>query len=257
MLKRIWRSDRFRRFMGYVLATYLRLVGHTTRFVVEPANALDTAEAASPIIAAMWHGQHFMIPFARRKTMRFAVLVSRHGDGEINAIAARLLGIALIRGSGAQRKDQIQKRGGVVALRGMLDAMDAGSSLCLTADIPKISRIAGPGIITLARLSGRPIYPVAVVKRFRIDFRSWDSASIGLPFGRGAIVLGDPILVAKDATDAELETARLAVETGLDQVHARAYALVGSTDPGAVRPDIARARLQAQKRVNGTTEGSL
>jgi hypothetical protein len=39
--------------------------------------------------------------------------------------------------------------------------------------------------------------------------------------------------VPRDADAEAFEAARLAVERGLDEVHARAYALVGSRDPGA------------------------
>ena len=74
---------------------------------------------------------------------------------------------------------------------------------------------------------------MAVVAKRRIDFKSWDRASIGLPFNRCAIVVGDPIHVPPDADDDAMETARRAVEDGLDAVHARAYAMVGSRDPGA------------------------
>jgi hypothetical protein len=102
----------------------------------------------------------------------------------------------------------------------------------MTADVPKVARIAGLGIVTLGRISGRPIVPVAVVTSRRIDFNSWDRASIGLPFGRGAIVIGDSIHVAPDADAQAMERARLAVQDGLDSVHARAYALVGDVDPG-------------------------
>jgi lysophospholipid acyltransferase (LPLAT)-like uncharacterized protein len=119
----------------------------------------------------------------------------------------------------------------------MLRALADGEMVVMTADIPKVSRVCGPGIVTLAQLSGRPIVPVAVVTSRRIDFASWDRASLGLPFGRGAMVLGEPVCVARDADAAALEAARLAVERGLDAVHARAYALVGSRDPGARRRD--------------------
>ena len=63
---------------------------------------------------------------------------------------------------------------------------------------------------------------------------SWDHASIALPFSRGAMVLGEPIRVARDATPQTLEAARQAVEAGLNEVHARAYGLLGHRDPGAV-----------------------
>ena len=107
----------------------------------------------------------------------------------------------------------------------------------MTADVPKRPRVAGLGIVTLAKLSGRPIAPVAVVTSRRFDFRSWDRASLGKPFGRGAIVVGDVIRVASDADEAALEAARCAVQEGLDEVHRRAYALVGGRDPGAgLRP---------------------
>ena len=153
-----------------------------------------------PVIAAMWHGQHFMIHFAKRPQDRAASLVSRSGDGEFNAIALRHLGVRAIRGSGARGRD-IRKKGGVQALRGMLRALSDGEMVVMTADIPKISRVCGLGIVTLAQLSGRPIVPVAVVTSRRIDFNSWDRASIGLPFGRGAIVLGEPVHVPREADD--------------------------------------------------------
>ncbi len=105
--------------------------------------------------------------------------------------------------------------------------------MVITADVPKRARVAGEGIVTLARLSGRPILPTAVVTSRRHNFNSWDRGSIGKPFGRGVIVYGQPIHVAADADAAALEKARKAVEAALDDVHARAYAKVGGADPGA------------------------
>jgi lysophospholipid acyltransferase (LPLAT)-like uncharacterized protein len=231
-VKRIVRSRAVQESLGFLVAGYLKLVQRTNRFVMEPADAYDRIGPQMPVIAAMWHGQHFMIHFAKRPQDRAASLVSRSPDGEFNAIALRHLGVRAIRGSGARGRD-IRKKGGVQAMRAMLRALDDGEMVVLTADIPKISRICGEGIVTLAQLSGRPIVPVAVVTSRRIDFNSWDKASIGLPFGRGAMVLGDPIPVPRDADAQTLEALRRQVERELDAVHARAYALVGSRDPGA------------------------
>ena len=50
---------------------------------------------------------------------------------------------------------------------------------------------------------------------------------------RAPIVYGDLIRVAPDADEEAMEAARKAVEAGLDDVHARAYAKVGGVDPGA------------------------
>jgi lysophospholipid acyltransferase (LPLAT)-like uncharacterized protein len=232
MLKKLGRTRLARVATGFLAVGWLRLVRATTRFVREPADFERDAVARQPIILAMWHGQHFMLSYAWPKGMRVSALISRSGDGELNARVLERLGVEPIRGSGGAAH-KIRKRGGSMALREMLRRLADGSSVALTADVPKISRVAGPGIVTLARLSGRPIYPIAVVCRRRIDFHTWDRASIGLPFGRGAMVLGDPIDVARDADPATLEAAREAVERGLDVAHARAYALVGCADPGA------------------------
>ncbi|MBO1907424.1 lysophospholipid acyltransferase family protein [Microvirga sp. 3-52] len=229
-MKRITRSRAVQETLGLLVAGYLKFVQRTNRFIMEPADAYDRIEM--PVIAAMWHGQHFMIHFAKRPQDRAASLVSRSGDGEFNAIALRHLGVRAIRGSGARGRD-IRKKGGAQAMRAMLRALDDGEMVVMTADIPKISRICGQGIVTLAQLSGRPIVPVAVVTSRRIDFDSWDRASIGLPFGRGAMVLGDQIRIPREADEETLESLRKTVERELDRVHERAYALVGSRDPGA------------------------
>lgn len=233
IVKRIGKSPVVREALGFLLARYLGFVRRTNRFVMEPADAYDRIGPMMPVIAAMWHGQHFMIHYAKRAEDRAASLVSRSGDGELNAIALRHLGVRAIRGSGDRGRGKVRQKGGALALRAMLKALGDGEMVVMTADVPKISRRAGEGIITLARISGRPIVPVAVVTSRRIDFKSWDNASLGLPFGRGAIVLGNPISVPGDITGEEIEVYRQQVEDALDEVHARAYAIVGTPDPGA------------------------
>lgn len=231
-LKEFGRRPGVQRTAGRLLASYLRLVRRTNRFVVEPNDPHGRYEHLRPLIFAMWHGQHFMVPFLHRAQNPAASLVSRSRDGEFNAIALESFGVRAIRGSGARGRDP-RLKGGSEALRAMLKALAGGESVVLTADVPKIARRAGEGIVTLARLSGRPIIPVTVATSRRLDFRSWDRATIGLPFGRGAMVVGEPVMVARDADASAQEAARRALETGLDAVHARAFALVGRTDPGA------------------------
>lgn len=231
MLKTLGRIHAVQNAVGVIVAKYFDLVEATTRFVSEPADLAAALAPEAPFIVAMWHGQHFLSHVAQFAGANVSVLISRHGDGEINAVIARRLGAALIRGSGGSR-EKMQKRGGASALREMLRALAGGSIVALTADVPKISRRAGEGIIALARLSGRPIYPLAVVTERRIDLHSWDRASVPLPLGRGAIVFGEPIRVERDAAPGDLEAARRAVETGLDRAHGRAYALTRAAKAG-------------------------
>src|SRR4030095_12874659 len=111
------------------------------------------------------------------------------------------------------------RKGGRGAFRALLDTLEAGDSVALTADVPKIARIAGRGIVMLARESGRPIFPIALPTRRRhaLDnvlrapdsgcpifpiapatsrryvLDNWDKTTINLPFSRGGAVCGDPV----------------------------------------------------------------
>lgn len=225
LFKRFAASASVQTALGIVASWYLRLVWSTNRFVLEPADLYERVEPDFPVIVAMWHGQHFMAPFIKRPGYRVKVLISRHRDGEINAVAAERLGIGTVRGSGSHAGD-FHRKGGVGAFRQMLDTLADGCNMALTADVPKVSRKAGMGIVKLAQTSGRPIYPAAIATSRRKDLANWDRSSINMPFGRGAIVVGDPIRVPRDADDAALEAVRLSVEAAMNDVTDRAYAIV-------------------------------
>lgn len=231
MLKQIYRSSVVQWMLGHMLALYFRLMKATTRFVFDPPDAMDRLEKGSPLILTMWHGQNFLIPLAKWPNAKVSVLITRHGDGEAVAISSKAYGLIPIRASGGVKATSA-KRGGVAGLKAMVDALLRGHSVAMTPDAPKRARVAGEGIVALARLSGAAIYPVCVATRFRIDLRNWDRTSIGLPFGRGAMVVGDPIRIARDADPETIEAVRLAVERSLDDVHDRAYAHLGELDPG-------------------------
>jgi lysophospholipid acyltransferase (LPLAT)-like uncharacterized protein len=231
--RRVARSRLIQVMAGSLGALYLRLVWLTTRATIVPADIYDRVDREAPIILAMWHGQHFLVPFVRRPTDRVKVLISRHRDGEVNAIAAKQLGINTIRGSGTH-SGQFQHKGGVGAFMAMVAALREGYNVALTADIPKVSRVAGLGIVMLARASGRPIYPIAVATSRRFEVDNWDRSAINLPFGRGAAVIEDAIRVPAGADDAGLESYRQQVEAALNKATARAYAMVNRKVANAV-----------------------
>ena len=221
-LRQLSTTPRLQAALGVMVAEYLRLVWKTNQLGLEPPDIYEKIAQDLPVIVAMWHGQHFLMPFIRDNRYRAKALVSRHRDGAINAAAAHWLGVGTIRGSGTHTQD-FHKKGGVSAFREMLDALEEGYSVALTADVPKVSRLCGFGIVKLASLSGRPIYPVAVATSRRREMSNWDRSVIPLPFGRGARVAGTPVRVPPDADDATLEAARRAVEASLNAATARAY----------------------------------
>lgn len=231
--KRLLAAPWFQTAAGIAVAEYIRLVWNTGRFIIEPEDFHQRFQAEQPVIAAMWHGQHLLIPFVRRDPLRAKVLISRHRDGEINAIAAERLGLETIRGSGDHGLE-FHRKGGVAAFKAMLAALADNCNIGLTADVPKIARIVGRGIVMLARESGRPIFPVGIATKRRIELNNWDRTAINLPFSRGGMVIGEPIRVTADADAAALEGARVQLGAALDAVTARANALAHGRRSGSL-----------------------
>ncbi|WP_407158878.1 lysophospholipid acyltransferase family protein [Bradyrhizobium sp. STM 3557] len=230
LLRNTLRSNWFQRAVGFLAAEYLRLVWRTNRFTYEPADVYAIVEPQMPAIFAFWHGQHFMTPFIKTKASYHAkVLISRHRDGEFNAVAAERLGIGTIRGSG-DHGSAFHRKGGVGAFKEMVRALEEKYNVALTADVPKRARVAGLGIIMLARESGRPIMPFAMVTSRFIRLKNWDSTTVNLPFGRGALVGIKEINVPHDADAATMEQLRVELEATLNEATRRAYEIIGRPD---------------------------
>lgn len=223
--RRLIAAPWLQRAIGVAGSQYLRLVWNTSRFAFQPNDLYDRVTPDMPVIVAVWHGQHLLVPFVRLPHHRAKALISRHRDGEMNAVALQRLGVETIRGSGDHGRE-FHRKGGVGAFKAMLGALQDGYNMVLTADVPKVARVAGLGIIKLAAASGRPIYPVAVATSRRIEMDTWDHSAINLPFSRGCVVLGEPIRVSSDADEATLEAARLRLQAELDDATKRAYAHV-------------------------------
>jgi lysophospholipid acyltransferase (LPLAT)-like uncharacterized protein len=229
-LKRIVASPAFIEAAGSLGAWYLRFVWATNAKIFEPHDLYDTVK--TPAIIAVWHGQHFLMPFLKKNEPghRAKVLISRHRDGELNARAAEKLGIETIRGSGAHN-GEFHRKGGAVAFTQMLDALNEGYNIAITADVPKIARVAGMGVVKLGQLSQVPIYAAAIASSRRKVLDNWDRTTINLPFGRVAVVGAEPIHVPQEADADTLEAYRRKVEDELNRVNRRAYEIVDN--PGS------------------------
>ena len=208
-----------------MLTVHYRIVGWTNRIIREPDdNFYGAFDRNKPVIISLWHGEHFLMPFFGWRGNTLHVLMTMHRDGEVLARACHRFGLETVRGSGDHGKEFMRKRA-VQAFTALLRLLKGGSSVVMTADVPKIARVAGLGIVTLAKHSGSPIIPVAMASSRRHRMSNWDRTCINFPFGRLAMVRGEPILVDRDADDAALEAARAKVEAAMHAVTARAYAL--------------------------------
>lgn len=202
---------------------------HLTNKVATGSDLIEPVVAAhTPAIAALWHGQHLLAPAVNPRQNKIVALFSRSADAELNARVAEKLGFGIVRGSGGRKDSDNSGKGGARALIALKRTLDSGMNVAMIADIPHgTPREAGLGVVTLAKLSGRPIVPVAIAtSRRKLLEKSWDKTTINLPFGRQALALGDPIFVPADADEATMEQKRSEVTAALNAVTARAYMLV-------------------------------
>ena len=235
----IWRKFRtkltsqswFAELLASFLWFALKFVHRTNPLMSQTSEVYDKIAENSPVIFAMWHGQHVMTPFAAPKGLRMAAMFSRSADAELNARIVAKLGVETVRGSGGRDKVQRAHRGGAQALIMLKRALARGTSAVMIADISKGSaRVAGEGVVLLARISGRPILPVAYASSRAVTFHnSWDKTRMALPFGRAVLCAGSPVFVDQNADGEALDAARLELTAQLNAATQRAFALVGAT----------------------------
>jgi lysophospholipid acyltransferase (LPLAT)-like uncharacterized protein len=108
-------------------------------------------------------------------------------------------------------------RGGAAGLRGLLAVLSRGELIGITPDGPRgPRRQAAAGVAQLAALSGVPVLPCAARTSRRIQLQTWDRMPVPLPFGRGVMVCGPAIRVArhgwKDAVPAITEALNQAAD---------------------------------------------
>lgn len=235
-MKKFWRRIRkplaesalAKNVLANSLAQALRFVYATNRKVAGSSDPAVFLAEYGPVIVALWHGQHILAPCALPRGYPVVALFSRSADAELNALVAEGLGFEVVRGSGGRNPKSTVDKGGARALLALKKALRDGKRVAMIADIPHgRPRDAGLGVVTLAKISGRPIIPVALAtSRRKVLERSWDRTAINLPFGRRAMVAGEPIFVPADADDSVLEAKRREVTASLNAVTAKAYQMV-------------------------------
>ncbi len=190
-----------------------RLLGRTLRCAFINYETEQRLRRAGEPILAFWHSQLFFFVYYYRD-QAIPVIMSRSADGEILARVANSLGFFPVRGSSS--------RGGMAAFREVVRLLKEGRGTGFAPDGPRGPRcLVQPGIIELARASGRPILPASFAARRRVVFNSWDRFVLPLPFSRVVVIYGEPLEVRPDDDG---EAARLALEEQLIAITRRAEA---------------------------------
>lgn len=166
------------------------------------------------VILAFWHDQLLLMvrgyrgPGAR-------ILISPSKDGELIARTMERFGQGAVRGSSS--------RGGRAAFKSMVALAEEPYDLVITPDGPKGPRHQiKPGVVQLARLTGRPVIPMAFAVSRGHRFASWDRFLLPYPFARGVYAFGEAVRYCKgeDPEDFRLRLQQ-AMEANGRQANAR------------------------------------
>ncbi len=225
MLKILLRQPWVQAKLAALLGRYLDFALRTTRWTVQGEAYLTPHVELHPVVAAFWHERLPLMPalwtlvHARSGgRARAYVLVSRHKDGRFIGEVVRRFTVQVVYGSTDRNR---QDRGGAAGARTLLGALEAGGIVVITPDGPRgPRRVAALGVAQLAAHSGAPVLPCAAQTSRRWTLPSWDRMVLPLPFGRGAIVCGAPIVVPCDGAEAALPHITAAITAAVDEADA-------------------------------------
>ena len=196
----------------------VRLVTGSVRCRLRDESGLFTKPRTSAVIVCFWHNRLTMCIRVRATYVsnrtngkEMAAMVSASRDGGLMSHVLELFNIQAVRGSSSRRGPQ--------ALRELVGWGERGYDLSITPDGPR-----GPiyqvqdGVTSLAQLTGLPILPMAFNLNWKIRLKNWDRFQIPLPFARCEVCVGQPLLVPREATDAERDVLRQELQRRLKEL---------------------------------------
>lgn len=187
--------------VGFIVFIIYRLISWSWRLEIhEPQRLIESNKNKTPFILAHFHGDEIALLFLVKK-YKLATMISTSKDGEMMNTIYKLLGGKTSRGSST--------RGGVTALKGLIEICKNGSNSNVAVDGPKgpIYEIK-PGVFELSRLLKSEIFAGSAYCESAWRFpRSWNQTYFPKPFAKVVIYwtgpLG-PITKADDPRSPEL-----------------------------------------------------
>lgn len=220
--KRLLKHPRTQTALSWVLAQYIRFVYFSSRKtrIYEEA-ALPFMRGEQNAIFAFWHGRMMLCPTIEPPKRKMHVLISFHRDGVLISKTIGHFGEATISGSSS--------KGGSAAVKEILRCLKNGDNVSITPDGPRGPvQQAEKGIVTVARMSGKPVLPVTFSSSRHRRARSWDRFMLALPFGHIVFCVGAPISVSREADEAAQEEARRMIENHMNALVEEADNLTGT-----------------------------
>jgi len=151
------------------------------------------------------------MPYHFRWQKKWRILVSPSSDGDIINGVLKLFGFSTIRGSSFKSPTR--------ALLVLTRELNKGASAVMIADGSRgPANTAQIGSLALAKLTGKPVVPIAFGAEKKKNLGGWDATLLPRPFTRINMVFGKPIFVDKKSGEQELESGRAELEKELKRI---------------------------------------
>ncbi len=187
--------------LGFLIYVVYKLLSSTWKLVIhEPESLEQLRKNKAPFILAHFHGDELAL-VSLTPRYKIATMTSTSKDGELMNTVLHLLGGKTSRGSST--------RGGVSALKGLIQLCKQGSSCSVAVDGPKgpIYEVK-PGVFEIARLLKSPIYTAGVSCSNYWSFpKAWNKTYLPKPFSKIIVVwtlFDTPLTKETDPRSSEL-----------------------------------------------------
>lgn len=172
--------------LGFIIWVFYRLMVMSWRIELHEPEELKTLHKnKKPFLLAHFHGDEFSMLFLAKK-YGLSTMISTSKDGQLMNVVYTLLGGKASRGSST--------RGGVSALKGLIELSRQGRPMNISVDGPKgpIYEVK-PGVFELSRVLKTPIFAGGAYCESAWRFpKSWNKAFFPKPFARVVIVWTGP-----------------------------------------------------------------
>jgi len=205
------RSELTWNFIGCLGKLFIDAVCTTLRIRLIDFDRAAPVIKSGKYIFAFWHSRIVAISYLY-KGRGTAILVSSSKDGEIIARILQRQGHRTVRGS--------TSRHGARALARLVKVINQENRPgVVVPDGPRGPRFkVQPGVIALAKKTGRPILPITYSCKKAKVFSSWDRFLLPCPFSECAVMYGTPLFVPTDADTTIQDTYRRRLEAELNRI---------------------------------------
>lgn len=195
--------------MAWLISFAIQWLGRSLRVCRNDEAEFLTGKHSTEYIFAFWHNRLLAMPLAFNlfyHNRKGAVgITSASGEGTLLTMVFKRFGIQTIRGSSSRQ--------GTAALYALIEKLEHGYDVVITPDGPRgpLYEIK-PGLLFLAKKTGRPILPIMVEYSHCLRLGTWDRFMIPLPFSRVTFKSLPLIFVPPEQDSRQLEEQRLRMD---------------------------------------------